>query len=165
MDDKSGGVENNTITCVTADAAATEQLAQALAQCAGFPLQIHLLGELGAGKSTFARGFLHGLGYRQYVKSPTYTLVEPYPVGDRLVYHMDLYRLSDPEELEYLGYRDFTQNNAICLIEWPEKGQGFLAPADIRVELGFQQQGRRVGMTPVSVRGGQVLSNLRPRLA
>ncbi len=145
----------------TADAEATEAVARELARHVRFPLQIHLLGELGAGKSTFARGFLRGLGHRRHVRSPTYTLVEPYPFGDRVVYHMDLYRLSDPEELEYLGYRDFTQNDAICLIEWPDKGQGFLAPADIEVDFEVAGRQRRIGMTPVSARGGEVLSNLK----
>ena len=106
---------------------------------------IYLQGELGAGKTCFARGFLRGLGYKDKVKSPTYTVIEPYPLNDLTVYHMDLYRLADPEELEYLGVRDMTGNNTILLIEWPERGQGVLPTADLSVHLQHSEQSQETG--------------------
>ena len=103
-----------------------------------------LHGDLGAGKTTMVRGLLRSLGFTGTVKSPTYTLVEPYRINDRDIYHFDLYRLGDAEELEYLGIRDYFRPDALCLIEWPEKGAGFIPKADLNVTLAYSKQARQV---------------------
>ncbi len=96
---------------------------------------LHVCGDLGVGKTTLVRGFLRALGHTGIVKSPTYTIVEPYQIGDRKIYHFDFYRLGDPEELEYLGIRDYLEENMIALIEWPEKGGTFTPTPNIQIQL------------------------------
>ena len=143
-----------------ADAAATDALGHRLApgMLAGV---VYLHGELGAGKTALARAILRGRGYAGTVRSPTYTLVEPYEIGDSTVYHLDLYRLSDPEELEWLGLRDMLAGaQTLLLVEWPERGEGVLPPADIRITLQHQDTGRTVNIEAETTRGHQMMGLL-----
>jgi tRNA threonylcarbamoyladenosine biosynthesis protein TsaE len=123
------------------DEKATLALGARLAAIVPDTCVIYLHGELGAGKTTLVRGFLRALGHKGKVKSPTFTLVEPYQITGKHIYHFDLYRLVDPEELEYVGMRDYV-DAGICLIEWPERGVGFLPPADLHCFLDMHGKGR-----------------------
>ena len=114
---------------------------------------IFLEGDLGAGKTTLSRGIIRGLGHEGAVKSPTFTLVEPYEIGDIRAFHFDLYRLVDPEELEYLGIRDYFEDDALCLIEWPRKGSGFLPKPDLTITISPQDSGRSLKILSQGSRG------------
>ncbi len=122
---------------------------------------IHLEGQLGAGKTTLSRGFIQALGHKGNVKSPTYTLVEQYHLNHRDVYHFDLYRLSDPEELDYLGLDDYFSNNTLCLIEWPQKGGAYLPTPDLTITLNYQQQSRQAEIVAHTEKGQTVYKNLK----
>lgn len=125
----------------------------------------HLNGDLGAGKTTLTRGFVQGMGHQGHVKSPTYTLVEPYELGEWQVYHFDLYRLGDPEELEYMGIRDYFNEKSCAFIEWPEKGYGILPIADLVINLAYSEEHRCVVLLAETSKGQQILSLLAEQLA
>ena len=125
------------------DEQVTEALGGALARACTTGGVIHLIGDLGVGKTTLARGLVHALGHEGAVRSPTFTLVEPYETLSPKVYHFDLYRLGDPEELEMMGIRDYMEEGALVVIEWPERAGGVLPAPDCRVELSEAGEGRR----------------------
>ncbi len=185
------------LTCLISDAIAMTKLGAQLAAGIKPGCIIYLDGDLGAGKTTLVRGFLSACGYQGAVKSPTFTVVEPYSLDynklydynelheglkiddpiDRVtisnydiitenaqkIYHFDLYRLEDPEELEYLGIRDYLDGQAIALIEWPGKGQGVLPKADLLIKITHQRQGRGVTLQPQSKLGAAIVSRIALR--
>ncbi len=120
----------------------------------------YLQGDLGAGKTTLVRGILQGRGHRGAVKSPTYTLIEPYELGEHVFYHLDLYRLGDPEELEWIGIRDLFSDQAVSLIEWPERGAGILPTPDLAVRIMHAGDARDVFLTAQSEQGERIVNQL-----
>ncbi|AOU99543.1 tRNA (adenosine(37)-N6)-threonylcarbamoyltransferase complex ATPase subunit type 1 TsaE [Acidihalobacter yilgarnensis] len=143
-----------------ADEAATEHLGAALARALPRNALVFLHGNLGAGKTTLARALLRALGHAGAVRSPTYTLVEPYEIDGRRVFHFDLYRLADPEELEAIGLRDYLDGDSLCLIEWPERGAGMLPAADLDIHLATDGAGRHARLLAEGEKGRSVLISI-----
>jgi len=141
-----------------ADAEATEALGAALAKARPERAVVYLEGELGAGKSTLARALLRALGVTGAIRSPTYTLVERYPVPGGEAAHLDLYRLAAASELDFLGLDDLAAEASLWLVEWPDRGQGGLPPPDLRLQLSVEGGGRRVRLQPESPAGASWLA-------
>ena len=130
------------------NAKATEQFGNELFYVLPSKCLIFLHGELGAGKTTLVRGYLRAAGHTGTVKSPTYNLVEEYSIADKKIYHFDLYRLNDPEELEWIGINDYLNQDCVCFIEWPDQGKGFLPEPDRVITLSQQGEGRVINVSP-----------------
>jgi tRNA threonylcarbamoyladenosine biosynthesis protein TsaE len=143
-----------------ADEAATLACAARVAQACSQGITLYLHGNLGAGKTTFVRGFLRALGVSGKVKSPTFTVVEPYELPGGAAYHFDLYRIVDPEELELLGVRDYFAPDAFVLVEWPERGAGVLPQADVEVHLDYAGTARHLTLRAATDKGRAVLRAL-----
>jgi tRNA threonylcarbamoyladenosine biosynthesis protein TsaE len=139
-------------------AEAMESFGAVLGQSCVEPLHIYLQGQLGAGKTTLVRGFLRGKGYKGKVKSPTFTLIEAYEFPEMDIFHFDLYRLEDPEELVYIGFRDYFEKGSSVLLEWPEKAGTLLADPDITINIQLTEQGRRLDMHGLSSKGQDLLN-------
>jgi tRNA threonylcarbamoyladenosine biosynthesis protein TsaE len=138
-----------------ADEAATLALGQHIATVTGGRGLVTLKGDLGSGKTTLSRGLIRALGHTGAVKSPTFTLVEPYDLGSTHVLHYDLYRLNDPEELHFLGVRDFLDENTLTLVEWPERGRHWLPAPDLAMHLAVSGSGRQASWQAHTPRGEQ----------
>jgi len=137
-----------------------QQLGAQLAQASGGQGRIYLDGDLGTGKTTLVRGLIRALGHDGAVKSPTFTLIEPYQVDSKYIYHFDLYRLSDPEELEYMGLRDYFVPESLCLVEWPVKGGRMLPDPDLLLKLSHDGRSRDVFVSAKSDAGKNMLKTL-----
>lgn len=156
------------------DDPATHSVGEKLAQLAVAPLRVYLSGPLGAGKTALVRAFLRTIGVQGAIKSPSYALVEPYNLSNYSVYHFDFYRFFDQNEWEESGFRDYFEENAICLVEWPEKAGGLLPTADLEIELAYQLEssppedvennneftGRRIEIRALSDKGQVLLDQL-----
>jgi tRNA threonylcarbamoyladenosine biosynthesis protein TsaE len=147
--------------CFLADPQATDRLAEDLSKVlpndtAGWTLLLD--GDLGAGKSTFARALIHAMGHAGAVPSPTYTLVEPYDLPGHLIYHVDLYRVSGEEELHFLGWNEL--ENGFRIVEWPDRAPGLSSAADLRIHLDYQGDGRSALLEGLSRRGDAVIASL-----
>lgn len=150
------------------DEAATRSLAAAAAAAlprSPRPLCLSLAGSLGAGKTSFARAFLQALGHPGPVVSPTYTLVEPYEFARFRVLHLDLYRISDPEELAFLGLRDIDRERDWLLVEWFANGEGWLPPPDVTLQLAYAGQGRHLQAAAAGEAGGVWLDAWQAQMA
>ena len=142
------------------DESATLKLGQQLALQLRAGGVLYLQGDLGAGKTTLSRGIIQSLGHSGAVKSPTYTLVEPYELPGLRVFHFDLYRLADPEELEFIGIRDYFDPGTVCIIEWPDRGGDMIPPPDLVLRLEKQGSGRLASLVANSAAGQTMLGRL-----
>jgi len=156
-----------------ADESATARLGEALARAvesnapaiARTGLVVALAGDLGAGKTSVVRAMLRALGVTGTVRSPTFTLVEPYVVSSLNFYHFDFYRLADPEEFSFAGFRDMFGPASVCLIEWPDKAAGSLPQADLRIALRVAGEGRHASVAAATELGAACLQRITTEMA
>ncbi len=152
------------ITTTLADEAATQALGKSLAHCLVPGISIYLHGDLGAGKTALTRAILHAAGFQGHVKSPTYTLVEPYQISLQqqavTLMHFDLYRMISAEEFLEAGFREEFNDSNICIVEWPEKANGILPAPDLRIFLSIAGSGRKVELQALSDKGNACLALL-----
>ncbi len=151
---------NTSLRLELADEAASQRFGEALAASLPARAVVHLEGDLGAGKTTLARALLRALGVQGAIKSPTYTLIERYPVDGGEVAHLDLYRIADPEELSFLGLDELADTARLWLVEWPARGAHFLPGADLWVGLTVQGSGRTAKLRALSPVGASWLAEL-----
>ncbi len=147
------------ITRYLIDDAATLALGSEISDVLHAGLTIYLNGNLGAGKTTLARGILHGLGYKHVVKSPTYNLVEIYKISRLYLYHFDFYRFNDPIEWEEAGFREYFNTDTVCLVEWPEKADKLLPHADLQVFINIVESGRNIEIQAGTETGKRCLAH------
>ena len=150
----------NDITLILDNEVATLDCGDKFSRIMTNGLVVYLHGDLGAGKTTFVRGVLHSLGHVGKVKSPTYTLVEPYTIFNYNIYHFDLYRFIDEEEWDAAGFRDYFNAQSICMIEWPDKAENVLPDPDIHVHLSHYQNARKIKFSAGSAIGARCLKKL-----
>lgn len=155
-------MNNLTIPLIDEDAtvAMGNQIAAITKQLNLDNLIVFLNGDLGAGKTTLTRGFVQGMGHKGNVKSPTYTLVEPYNLPPWQVFHFDLYRLADPEELEYMGIRDYFGDKCCSFIEWPEKGAGILPKEDLIINMEYNSEQRLISFMAKTITGESLIAKI-----
>lgn len=153
-------MNNPTLTTDIADEDGMLKFGAQMAAACPSTATVFLYGQLGAGKTTLTRGFLQGLGHLGKVKSPTYTLVEPYELAGQTVFHFDLYRLTDPQELEFIGLEDYFRDQAICIVEWPERGASLLPPADLSCYIEQKAEGRQLRLEAGTERGQRIVAQL-----
>lgn len=143
-----------------ADEAASVAMGQRLASLITAPLVMSFDGQIGAGKTTIVRALIRDLGIKGAIKSPTFSIVEEYPCQNFSLYHFDCYRITEPDELDYIGFRDYFSEDSVCLIEWPKLAGGYLPNVDLGFELKLQHNGRQLVMLANTTSGERLLQGL-----
>lgn len=162
---KLGNLDENLVSCclVLSNESQAQELAQVLTQVLTVPLFITLSGQLGAGKTTLVRALLRAYGYEQAIKSPTYTIVESYPLEKFSLHHFDWYRLDQEDELEFLGFRDYLGSDAINIVEWPQKAPSYAKQQDIEITIDIEDEKRIICFTSHTVAGDLCVQKLKQK--